>query len=135
VISNIDLGAMLDFQRKYRPLATLAVQKRESSRHLLFDEDMRLCGRRAGRDQDEVVGKKAPAEALAFSGIHVISPRIFPLMQEEGVFSIIDCYLRLARQGESILGFRADRYHWRDLGRADDLRKASADLSTAPVVD
>ena len=57
-------------------------------------------------------------EPLAFSGIHVISPRFFPLMTEEGIFSIIDCYLRLAGSGEKIAAFRADEYYWRDFGDA-----------------
>ena len=66
--------------------------------------------------------------ALAFSGIHVISPRLLPMLTEEGVFSIIDAYLRLAAQGEKILAFRADEYYWRDLGRPSDLSQASLDL-------
>jgi NDP-sugar pyrophosphorylase family protein len=65
---------------------------------------------------------------LAFSGIHVISPRLLPMLTEEGVFSIIDSYLRLAAQGEKILAFRADEYYWRDLGRPSDLSQATLDL-------
>jgi NDP-sugar pyrophosphorylase family protein len=65
---------------------------------------------------------------LAFSGIHIISPRLLPMLTEEGVFSIIDAYLRLASQGEKILAFRADEYYWRDLGRPADLSQAAADL-------
>ena len=38
------------------------------------------------------------------------------MMTEEGAFSIIDAYLRLASKGERILAFRADDYYWRDLG-------------------
>ena len=41
-------------------------------------------------------------QALAFSGIHVISPRIFGMMTEDGAFSIITSYLRLAAEGEKI---------------------------------
>ena len=54
------------------------------------------------------------ARAFAFSGIHILSPRIFSFMQEEGTFSVIPMYLRLAGQMELILGFRADQYYWRD---------------------
>jgi hypothetical protein len=50
VISTIDLGRMVQFHREQKALATLAVQERETSRYLLFDEQGRLCGRRAGRD-------------------------------------------------------------------------------------
>jgi NDP-sugar pyrophosphorylase family protein len=50
------------------------------------------------------------------------------MLQEEGAFSIIDAYLRLASQGEKILGFRADGSYWRDLGRPEHLIEAERDL-------
>jgi len=129
VISTIDLSRMVQFHTENRALATLAVQDRETSRYLLFDGRQQLCGRRIGPDQkEELVGPEKPAQALAFSGIHIISPRIFELMQENGVFSIIAAYVRLAGQGEKILSFRADDYYWRDMGRPDDVLQAALDL-------
>jgi NDP-sugar pyrophosphorylase family protein len=125
VISTIDLHRMAQFHAENRALATLAVQERDTSRYLLFDERLQLCGRKSGRDaQAELVRQSPQQKALAFSGIHVISPRLFALMTEEGVFSIITPYLRLAAQGERILAFRSDEYQWRDLGRLDDVRQA-----------
>jgi NDP-sugar pyrophosphorylase family protein len=129
VISTIDLVKMVEAHEASGALATLAVQKRESSRQLLFDEHLQLCGRRAGRDHKPEIVRTAPVlEPLAFSGIHVISPRLLPMLTEDGVFSIIAPYLRLAGKGEQILGFRADQYYWRDLGRAEDLSQAARDL-------
>jgi mannose-1-phosphate guanylyltransferase len=129
VISTIDLLKMVEAHEASGALATLAVQKRESSRQLLFDEHLQLCGRRAGRDREPEIARPAPVlEPLAFSGIHVISPRLLPMLTEDGVFSIIAPYLRLAGKGEQILGFRADEYYWRDLGRAEDLSQAARDL-------
>jgi len=66
--------------------------------------------------------------ALAFSGVHVISPRFLPLMTEQVVFSIITSYLRLAAQGENIMAFRADAYYWRDLGKPENLAQAEQDV-------
>jgi NDP-sugar pyrophosphorylase family protein len=169
VISTIDILRMVQFHREKSALATLAVQNRETSRYLLFDEQNQLCGRRAGRDgKPELVrsgqpfapshvipnevrdlllpqegtalavpdsvensgalAPEAPLHALAFSGIHIISPRLLPMITEEGIFSIITTYLRLAAQGEKILAFRADQYYWRDLGRPADLAQAALDL-------
>jgi NDP-sugar pyrophosphorylase family protein len=120
---------MVQFHTEKQALATLAVQNRETFRYLLFDEQLQLCGRRSGRDQDiEFVRPSQQAQALAFSGIHVISPRLFALMLEEGVFSIITSYLHLAAQEERILAFRADEYYWRDLGRPENLVQAAKDL-------
>ncbi len=132
VISTIDLHRMLQFQAENRALATLAVQSRASSRLLLFNDQLQLRGRSgstpvsSGSPLD--TGHSPLPSALAFSGIHVISPRLLPLLTEEGVFSIIDAYLRLAAQGEKILAFRADEYYWRDLGRPSDLTQAALDL-------
>jgi NDP-sugar pyrophosphorylase family protein len=129
VISTIDLGRMVQSHKQNKALATLAVQERETSRYLLFGEQLRLCGRRAGRDQEpEIVRPSARTQALAFSGIHVISPRLLAEMTEEGVFSIIASYLRLAGRGENIAAFRADEYYWRDLGKPADLQNAARDL-------
>jgi NDP-sugar pyrophosphorylase family protein len=129
VISTIDFRRVVQFHTENQALATLAVQDRETSRYLLFDERNQLYGRRARRDQkDELVGPWKPSQPLGFSGIHVICPRFFGLLQEDGVFSIIDAYLRLAAQGQKIMAFRADGYYWRDMGRPDDVLQAAHDL-------
>jgi NDP-sugar pyrophosphorylase family protein len=132
VISTIDLDSMVKFHIKNRALATLAVQDRETSRYLLFDGTSQLCGRRSGRDGKIEQVRRAPQgsslQELAFSGIHVISPRLLPMLTEDGAFSIITSYLRLAAQGERITGFRADQYYWRDLGRPENVAQAAEDL-------
>jgi NDP-sugar pyrophosphorylase family protein len=129
IISTVDLRRMVQFHTENQALATLAVQHRETSRYLLFDEHLQLCGRQSGHDQKtELVRSSQQVQPLAFSGIHVISPRLFAMMIEEGVFSIITSYLRLAAHGEKILAFRADDYYWRDLGKPANLIQAAQDM-------
>jgi len=130
VLSSIDLAAMVEFHRSHDALATLAVQKRKSSRLLLFDDKRQFCGRiKQGDAEGELVRPAENVEALAFCGVHVLSPRIFSKMQEEGAFPVIPAYLRLAGEGEKMLGFRADSYYWRDLGRHASLQQAAEDLA------
>ncbi len=128
VLSTIDLRRMVQFHTENEALATLATKDRKTSRYLLFDDRRQLCGRRSGADQPEFVGGRKQAQALAFSGIHVISPRLLTMMVEEGAFSIVASYLRLAAQGEKILAFRADEYYWRDLGNPENVAQAARDL-------
>jgi NDP-sugar pyrophosphorylase family protein len=128
VLSNIDLKRLVQEHIETRSLATLAVQDRPSSRYLLFDQQSQLCGRRIGPGGDEMARPAQSAEAMAFSGIHVLCPRIFSLMKEQGVFSIIDVYLRLAGSGEKICAFHADGYYWRDLGKPESVAQAEDDL-------
>jgi NDP-sugar pyrophosphorylase family protein len=139
VISNIDLARMLRFHVEQDALATLAVQDRVTSRPLLFDAAGQFCGRAAGPMRKADDGYSAPGQPgagtgsamqeLAFTGIHVISPRIFQEIEEEGAFSIITAYIRLAARGERIKGFRADEYYWRDLGRPESVALAAEELA------
>ena len=129
VISTIDFAEMVQAHTTNQALATLAVQKRESSRQLLFDEHLQLCGRRAARDREPEIVRPAPhLEPLAFSGIHIISPRLLPMLTEDGIFSIVTSYLRLAGGGQCVEAFRADEYYWRDLGKPADLQQAAEDF-------
>ena len=119
VLSNFDLAQMAQVHLASGALATLAVQSRESSRQLLFDETGQLCGRRKFGSSDEIVRNEATLIPFAFSGIHVISPRFLTLINETGAFSIIDTYLRVAGAGGEINTFRADNFYWRDLGKPE----------------
>jgi NDP-sugar pyrophosphorylase family protein len=129
VISTIDFGRMLEVHQQSGALATLAVQDRKTSRYLLFDENDQLCGRRSGSEECPEMSRPCrEVRALAFSGVHVISPRLFSLMSENGAFSIIAAYLRLSGHGSSIGAFRADDYYWRDLGKPGNVAQAAADV-------
>jgi NDP-sugar pyrophosphorylase family protein len=106
------------------------VQQRKTSRYLLFDEQMRLCGRRLVKEQKtELVRSSSQLHELAFSGIHVISPRLLTMMSEDGIFSIIESYLRLAGEGERIVAYRADGDSWCDLGKPESVARAAEELT------
>jgi NDP-sugar pyrophosphorylase family protein len=129
VLSTIDLQRMVAYHTERRALATLAVQGRKTSRYLLFDPSLELCGRRSGEDgKPELVRPASEVEAFAFSGIHVISTRLLSMLSEEGAFSIIPSYLRLAARGERVQAFRADEYYWRDLGKPENIAQAEQDI-------
>jgi len=130
VISTIDLARMVRFHNARGALATLAVQERATSRYLLFDAHGQLCGRQAGQGAEPELARPCrEAQRLAFSGIHVISPGLLSNLREEGVFSIIRSYMRLAAEGNDIHAFRADTYHWRDLGRPEHVAEAAREIA------
>jgi NDP-sugar pyrophosphorylase family protein len=126
---------MLQFHKENHAIATLAVQSRQSSRQLLFNDQLQLSGRQGGTANPgcavQTVPSIEPSHSLlplAFSGIHIISPRILTMLTETGPFSIIDSYLRLSSQSQKILAFRHDHSYWRDLGKPADLAQAALDL-------
>jgi NDP-sugar pyrophosphorylase family protein len=108
ILANLNLGKMYDFHLAHQPLATLAITERESSRQFLFDDQMKLSGWKNNKTAElKLVNESSSVESLnpfAFSGIHVIHPRIFSLMPASGTFSITNTYLDLAST-ETILGY------------------------------
>jgi mannose-1-phosphate guanylyltransferase len=139
VISTIDLGRMMRFHLEHDALATIAVQKRNTSRPLIFDENGQFLGRQNKTRADAKARTNDAGQApsvhpvprlrvSAFSGIHIVSPRIFAKIPEDGAFSIIDSYIRLASQGERIVAFPADDFYWRDLGTPESVALAARDM-------
>jgi len=100
MLTDLDLNGMFDFHQTHLPLATLAVTQRESSRQLLFDQEMILVGWR-NQNTNEFKWCREEVEdyiPFSFSGIHIIDPAIFKLMPSSGVFSIMDIYLKIAAE-------------------------------------
>ncbi len=133
VLTDMDLAELRRFHDRHPALATLAVQERKSSRSLLFGSDGTLRGwRSAAPPETRWVGPPdETAVPLAFTGIHVISPAIFPRLREEGAFPITRSYLRLASEGERIQAFRANGRYWADIGTAAKLAAARAHADAA----
>lgn len=135
VLSNIDLNKMYRYHLENGALVTLAVQARQTSRYFLFDAGNTLCGWESVKNSKKTI-TKAPAGNLtrfAFNGIHVISPKIFSQMSESGAFSIIQTYLRLAGEGEKILGFQVEEYFWREIGRLERLEEIRREVQRIPI--
>jgi NDP-sugar pyrophosphorylase family protein len=133
IISDLDLLEMVIHHKSSGALATLAIRNRETTRYFLFNEEMQLCGwenRKTGehllvRESSPALQPKSaiehnsdqvPLSPFAFSGIQVLNPEIFPLICEEGKFSLTSLYLRLARE-EKINGYLEKNIVWQDVGR------------------
>lgn len=144
LIHNVDILSNVNLRKFYNiaaeseaaanPVdAVLLVSWRKTKRYLLFDDDMRLVGW-TNIETGEV---KSPYPELdprkcrmyAFAGIHVISPRMFPLMDDfPEKFSIIDFYLNTCAT-HNIKGYVKDDLKLMDIGKLDTLAQAETFLS------
>ena len=99
---------------------------RKTSRNFLFDSDNRLCGWRNQQSGEEKLSlPKKDLVEKAFSGIHILSPEIFPLMKFSGKFSIVDVYLDLAAS-HLILGYDHSGSKLVDVGKPDSIQIAES---------
>lgn len=144
ILTDMDLGAMIASHFHHRPLATLAVTNRSTSRYFLFDKQDELCGWRNVQTGQERMSRSAashdptspagglhdpnhPADSLrqkAFSGIHVIDPAIFDLIRLDGKFSMVDLYLDLAAT-QIIRGYDHSDSKLIDVGKPSSAEEAA----------
>lgn len=118
VLTNLDLKSMLSNHISSGALATLAVRHRKSSRYLLIDKEGRLQGWKNIKTGEER-GVVETADAVAFSGIHVIQPEMFAFFpRDKEVFSIIDLYIDLSAS-RLIRAFPHDNSLWMDAGKEE----------------
>ena len=124
ILTDLDLGELIHYHQQLMPLATLAVSNRATSRYFLFDHFHNLCGWRNTKTGEEKISRtSADNSPKAFSGVHIIDPRIFPMIHQQGKFSMVDVYLELART-EIIKGFDHTGSKFIDVGKPDSVAKA-----------
>ena len=128
ILSNVDLKKFYQMEAETPLAARLLVSVRKTKRYLLFDDTMRLVGW-TNIETGEV---KSPYKDLdpkqykmyAFSGIHMVAPSLFPLMEEEpDKFPIMDFYLRHCDKVR-IEGYVKNDLKLMDVGKQETLKEA-----------
>ena len=125
ILTDLDLARMHAYHEHQKPLATLAVTHRKSSRNLLFDDDMQLCGW-ANSSTGETRMSREDARTLhacAFTCVHIIEPAFLTRVRQTGKFSVIDTYLDLAREN-TIKGYLHNNDRVVDVGRPESITEA-----------
>ena len=116
ILTDLNLFDMIGQHRQQAPLATLAVRNRDTSRYFLFDDRDQLCGWRNVKTAEQILVRNVQTPIQkAFSGIHIVNTRLFPLLQRTGKFSMVDAYLDLAA-GNSIQAFDHSASRFIDVG-------------------
>ena len=110
------------------PDALLLVSQRKTKRYLLFDDEMILDGWtniETGEVRSPYKGlDPSDCKRLAFSGIHMIWPRVYPLFNEMPErFGIIDFYLKFCHQC-AFLGYEQKDLRLLDVGKLETLEQA-----------
>jgi N-acetyl-alpha-D-muramate 1-phosphate uridylyltransferase len=98
ILTDLRLDKLIADHFENRPLATLGVTDRQTSRYFLFDKKDELSGWRNVQTGQERIVRPLAGELRqkAFSGIHVIDPALFGEIGRDGKFSMVDLYLDLA---------------------------------------
>ncbi|WP_277110372.1 nucleotidyltransferase family protein [Chryseobacterium taklimakanense] len=123
ILTDMNITDFVNYHQKNKDFATLAVSDRNSSRKLLFNEDVILRGWMNVQSGEQRLAEfNKGFKALAFSGIHCINPEIFNKIKRTGKFSIMEEYLDLMLT-EKIHGYEHDA-RLVDVGRPESVLEA-----------
>lgn len=123
ILTDMNITEFVNYHQKNKDFATLAVSDRNSSRKLLFNEDIILRGWMNVQSGEQRLAEfNKGFKALAFSGIHCINPEIFNKIKRTGKFSIMEEYLDLMLT-EKIHGYEHNA-RLVDVGRPESVLEA-----------
>lgn len=126
ILTDLDLGKLVAFHEKHKPLISFAVSNRKTSRNFLFDKDDRLCGwLNSATGEKRISVETKDLIQKAYSCVVVFEYDVFRHMPFTGKFSLTDMYLELARH-HTILGYEHTGDKWVDVGKTESIAVAES---------
>ncbi|MBN2332400.1 MAG: NTP transferase domain-containing protein [Deltaproteobacteria bacterium] len=129
VVTDLDLAPVIAFHRRQNPLVTMVFHDHPRFNSVLIDNQQVVSF------EPESASAAGSRQLLAYTGIQICSPRLFPFLQGADFLSLVDAYQWVLRnQREEIAAFimPADSWYWRDLGSFADYFEVHQDLSRQP---
>lgn len=141
ILTDFDLQSMISDHCKHKRDVTLLCDKRETSRYLLMDTDMRMhgwCNTTTKEVRPSDLKHATLYERYAFGGIHLMQPSVIGNLREYCdlraagsecepsmmPFSIMDFFIESCSK-LNIGGHRpSSPYFWHDIGKPESLRRA-----------
>jgi len=125
ILTNLDISSMVKFHTASDALVSLAGKIRETQRYFISDQNHRLCGWENIKTGESInsLDIEGKAERVGYSGISIMSPRIFELIVEKGAFTLTPVFLRLAGK-HRLMVYRHDNDYWTDIGSPKRLKEA-----------
>jgi N-acetyl-alpha-D-muramate 1-phosphate uridylyltransferase len=101
ILTNLNINDFYTYHLQHNAIATVAVAQRESSRNLLFNQNLELVGwRNNTTGEQKIPNPQLSMENVlpyAFSGVHILNQNVFAAIPFTGKFSMIDVYLHLCK--------------------------------------
>lgn len=140
LIHNVDIISEIDLRNIYEShhgVATLAINQRETSRYLLFNDQLQMRGWtniKTGEVKPAYLTEEKNGNSslgnlkkYAFTGIHVVDNSILPFLDErdDKVFPIMEFYISLCQRTE-VNGMDVTGQKWVDCGKPEQLETAKS---------
>lgn len=123
ILTDLNISNFVKHHNSKGKIITLAVSDRNSTRKLLFNDQMLLKGwKNLINNQKKVVGGIFKLRELAFSGVHCVNSEIFDKISRTGKFSIMDEYMDFMKD-DLIIGYQHTA-NLIDVGKPESIAEA-----------
>ncbi len=112
IISNINLKKVYEHHLKSKPLATLVLH------------DYPQFNMVGVNDKNYIQNFNSSVNALAFTGVQVLSPQIFKIFPDKDIFSSIEVYTLLCKE-QQINAYIEKDIFWSDIGTIESYSRTS----------
>ncbi len=123
IVTDLRIKELFEFYSSKKGIAVVAVRQRPGKRFLLTDNSGLLCGWCNDETGEKILTRETASALIkiANSSVHIVNPEIFNYM-EEGVYSMVELYLRLMADHQ-IWTYRHDDGFWFDIGTPENLEE------------
>lgn len=145
ILTDFDMNKMIEFHHCSNNDVTLLVASRKTKRYIAVDKiSGKMCGWiniESGETRPSGFEVTEEHRLLAFGGVHVVSPRIFAMLDDfsadykcadgcSSKFSIMDFYIQACRTLKIGAYCPSESYMWHDIGKPESLSAAENDMAS-----
>jgi len=123
IVTNIDLKKAFAFHCRHSEDVTLVMHDYPKFNQVTVGPDNYI----AAFQKSDTVGVARSHKTLAFTGIHVLDPKILKAIPPDSFVDIIDVYRHHLEAGRKIAAYVAQEHQWHDIGTPETYRQAIMD--------
>jgi len=124
ILHTIDLKAAYQTHIESNNLVTLVLHDYPRFNQVEVDQKGSIVGIRNKKAREA----SSVTSTYAFTGIHIISPRLLAEIPSHRYVDIIELYLDLAARGLNVRGYQSRNHYWRDIGTPEDYHCIHRDI-------
>ncbi len=121
IVADIDLGAVYQYHRHHDYPVTMVMHDDADFNSVAVDDAGFVTRFQYGSEDH------GPEQSMAFTGIHIIDPRVLDFLPPQGSAHIIDTYKEMLAAGEKIKAYIARNHVWHDIGTPQRYHRAAVD--------
>jgi aminoglycoside/choline kinase family phosphotransferase/dTDP-glucose pyrophosphorylase len=119
IVCDLDLSQVSRFHQVHGCPVTMVMHDYPRFNRVHVDQDNHVVA----LDPHDAVRAEG-CRLLAFSGIHILDPKVRAFLPENGFANIIDTYRLMLASGERIKAYLMTQHYWQDIGTPEDYRAA-----------